>query len=113
MLRKHTVMRSWTLAVLPLALVITGFASAQPPKNSDEPKPGTRGNPDNVPYIGKSDPKGNPARLARATGHVSNDSEDTVHFVTTLTKREPGSNGEPLVRRAQYQVRRSVAHVTQ
>ena len=44
----------------------------------DPPKPGTRGNPDNVPYIGKSDPKGNPVRLAKATGHVSNYSEDKV-----------------------------------
>jgi len=44
----------------------------------DPPKPGTKGNPDNVPYIGKSDPKGNPVRLAKATGHVSNYSEDKV-----------------------------------
>jgi hypothetical protein len=45
---------------------------------ADPPKPGTTGNPDNVPYIGKSDPKGNPVRLAKATGHVSNYSEDKV-----------------------------------
>src|SRR4051812_49916000 len=44
----------------------------------DPPKPGAKGNPDNVPHIGKSDPKGNPVRLARATGHVSNYSEDKV-----------------------------------
>src|SRR5262245_11601091 len=44
----------------------------------DPPKPGAKGNPDNVPYIGKSDPKGNPVRLANATGHVSNYSEDKV-----------------------------------
>src|SRR5262245_58359192 len=44
----------------------------------DPPKPGAKGNPDNVPYIGKSDPKGNPVRLAKATGHVSNYSEDKV-----------------------------------
>src|SRR5262249_46819253 len=44
----------------------------------DPPKPGTRGNPDNVPYIGKKDPGGNPVRLAKATGHVSNYSEDKV-----------------------------------
>lgn len=42
------------------------------------PRPGAKGNPDNVPYIGKSDPKGNPVRLARATGHVSNYSEEKV-----------------------------------
>jgi hypothetical protein len=44
----------------------------------DPPKPGTKGDPDNVPYIGKRDPKGNPVRLAKATGHVSNYSEDKV-----------------------------------
>jgi hypothetical protein len=44
----------------------------------DPPKPGTTGDPDNVPYIGKRDPKGNPVRLAKATGHVSNYSEDKV-----------------------------------
>src|SRR5436189_4809849 len=45
---------------------------------ADPPKPGEKGNPDNVPYIGKRDPNGNPVRLARATGHVSNYSEDKV-----------------------------------
>src|SRR5262245_41845768 len=44
----------------------------------DPPKPGARGNPDNVPFIGKSDPKGNPVRLAKATGHVSNYTEEKV-----------------------------------
>ena len=37
-----------------------------------------RGNADNVPFIGRSDPKGNPVRLAKSTGHVSNYSEDKV-----------------------------------
>jgi hypothetical protein len=45
---------------------------------ADPPKPGTTGNPDNVPFIGKSDPNGNPVRLAKATGHVSNYTEDKV-----------------------------------
>jgi hypothetical protein len=45
---------------------------------AEPPKPGTTGNPDNVPYIGKSDPHGNPVRLAVATGHVSNYSEEKV-----------------------------------
>src|SRR5205085_5273613 len=44
----------------------------------DPPEPGAKGNPDNVPYIGKRDPHGNPVRLAVATGHVSNYSEDKV-----------------------------------
>ena len=45
---------------------------------ADPPKPGEKGNPDNVPYIGKRDPNGNPVRLAKATGHVSNYSEDKL-----------------------------------
>src|SRR5205085_9009123 len=44
----------------------------------DPPEPGAKGNPDNVPYIGKRDPNGNPVRLAKATGHVTNYSEDRV-----------------------------------
>jgi hypothetical protein len=57
------------------------FASAQAPATPADPSlpaPGTRGNADNVPYIGKSDPKGNAVRLAKATGHVSNYSEDKI-----------------------------------
>jgi hypothetical protein len=42
------------------------------------PAPGSSGNADNVPYIGKSDPRGNPVRLTKATGHVSNYSEEKV-----------------------------------
>jgi hypothetical protein len=45
---------------------------------ADPPPPGTTGNPDNVPFIGKRDPNNNPVRLATATGHVSNYSEDRV-----------------------------------
>ena len=76
-------MRTWTraiaLALLPGFLTLT---AAQPPASQpgDEklPAPGTTGNPDNVPFIGKNDPQGNPVRLAKATGHVSNYSEDKV-----------------------------------
>src|SRR5205823_13598584 len=39
-------------------------------------------NADNVPFIGKSDPNGNPVRLAKATGHVSNYAEDKVAAYT-------------------------------
>src|SRR5947209_3674185 len=53
---EEPVMRPWTFAVLPLVLVAP-FTDAQPPKKGDEPKPGARGNSDNVPYVGKSDPK--------------------------------------------------------
>ena len=42
------------------------------------PKPGTTGNADNIPFIGKRDADGNPVRLARKTGHVSNYDEAKV-----------------------------------
>src|SRR5689334_9066041 len=45
---------------------------------ADPPKPGAKGNPDNVPYVGKRGPNGNPVRRAKATGHVSNCSEEKV-----------------------------------
>jgi hypothetical protein len=74
------------IVAVSLALGITTLATAQPPaKPPDDPKlpaPGSRGNPDNVPYIGKSDPKGNPVRLAKATGHVSNYTEEKVRPYT-------------------------------
>ncbi|HJZ55380.1 MAG TPA: hypothetical protein VKE74_10500 [Gemmataceae bacterium] len=75
-------MRRWTsAAVVALTVAIATLGGAQPPaKQPDNPNPppGSRGNPDNVPYIGKSDPKGNPVRLAKATGHVSNYTEEKV-----------------------------------
>lgn len=46
------------------------------------PSPGTRGNTENVPYIGKSDPNKNPVRLAKSTGHVSNYDESKVAAYT-------------------------------
>jgi hypothetical protein len=73
-------------AVAVLLASSCGWAGAQPPAapgdDTNLPAPGTRGNADNVPYIGKSDPSGNPVRLARATGHVSNYSEDKVAAFT-------------------------------
>ena len=45
---------------------------------ANPPAPGHAGNADNVPFIGRRDPKGNPVRLARATGHVSNYNEEKV-----------------------------------
>jgi hypothetical protein len=61
------------LSVAAVLASITAVAA-----QADPPKPGATGNPDNVPYVGKRDPDGNPVRLARATGHVSNYSEDRV-----------------------------------
>jgi hypothetical protein len=71
-------MRTWTGAVV-LALLLGSLTltAAQLDKNK-LPAPGTTGNPDNVPFIGKKDSQGNPVRLAKATGHVSNYSEDKV-----------------------------------
>lgn len=69
---------------IPAAVVVLAASSAfgqqitTQPTDGVFPAPGTRGNADNVPYIGKTDPGGNPVRLAKATGHVSNYSEDTV-----------------------------------
>jgi hypothetical protein len=67
-------------------ILVAGAATwghAQPPTpRPGDPAPGTRGNADNVPYVGRRDPKGNPVRLARATGHVSNYSEDKVRPYT-------------------------------
>src|SRR5262245_28546474 len=62
-------------ALLACLLVPTARADGQP-------KPGTTGNPANVPYIGKADPKGNPVRLAKASGHVSNYNESKVPAYT-------------------------------
>src|SRR5689334_3793960 len=67
-------MRSFLPLSVAALLVSASLAAAQ----ADPPKPGATGNPDNVPYIGRRDPDGNPIRLARATGHVSNYSEDRV-----------------------------------
>ena len=72
------------------ALMLVAWASArahaQPPaaRTGDPapPAPGTRGNPDNVPFIGRGDPHGNPVRLAKSTGHVSNYSEEKVRAYT-------------------------------
>ena len=72
-------------ATLALVAGAAGWGQAQtptPPRDQDAPAPGTRGNPDNVPFIGRSDPKGNPVRLARTTGHVSNYSEERVRPYT-------------------------------
>ncbi len=72
------------------ALMLVAWASArgyaQPPAtragDPAPPAPGTRGNPDNVPFIGRGDPNGNPVRLAKSTGHVSNYSEEKVRAYT-------------------------------
>src|SRR5262249_47323228 len=69
------------LITLTAALSLATIALAQAPATSDPrlPAPGTRGNADNVQYLQRrSDPNGNPIRLANATGHVSNYSEAKV-----------------------------------
>jgi hypothetical protein len=76
-------MRLWSCAVmLALLLGFIALTAAQPPASQPDkdklPAPGTTGNPDNIPFLGKNDRQGNPVRLAKATGHVSNYSEDKV-----------------------------------
>jgi len=64
-----------------LLLAILASANAQVPATQSDatlPEPGARGNADNVPFIGQRDPGGNPVRLAKATGHVSNYNEEKV-----------------------------------
>jgi hypothetical protein len=72
--------RSIHAAVLLFALSAPAFAQSPATQvdESDPPAPGARGNAENVPYIGKNDLNGNPVRLARATGHVSNYSEEKI-----------------------------------
>ena len=68
------------MAIMMLASLTTTFGHAQAPKPDDSkwPAPGTRGNAENVPFIGRRDPGNNPVRLARITGHVSNYDEKKV-----------------------------------
>src|SRR5262245_42537932 len=63
---------------LPLVAGLLACVTVLSGRADDPPRPGSTGNPDNVPYIGKHDPDGNPVQLAKATGHVSNYSEDKV-----------------------------------
>jgi hypothetical protein len=74
--------RSIRAAAFVLVAGAAAWGYAQPPGESNPPAPGARGNADNVPYIGKRDPKGNPVRLARVTGHVSNYDEAKVPTYT-------------------------------
>jgi len=87
---------AFVVTMLVLA-AITGVPGQQPavPAEASPPPPGSRGNADNVPYIGKSDPKGNPIRLAKATGHVSNYSEEKV-APYTLPDPLVLQNGQPV-----------------
>jgi hypothetical protein len=95
----HAAMRDEKLPRKPLTGEVTRPAEARPaeakpaeakpaePKPQEaaqaaDPAPGTRGNADNVPFIGRSDPKGNPVRLARSTGHVSNYTDEKVAAYT-------------------------------
>lgn len=54
------------------------FATLAPNLFQTFPPPGTTGNADNVSLIGGRDEKGNPVRLAKRTGHVSNYDESKV-----------------------------------
>jgi hypothetical protein len=75
-------MKRHTSVVAVAAICAATIALAQaPPGPPSDPPPGTTGNRDNVQYLTterRTDPHGNPVRLARRTGHVSNYSEDKV-----------------------------------
>ena len=90
-------------AAAALVLGVATYGNTQPPSatpaDTNLPAPGTRGNADNVPFIGKSDPQGNPVRLAKASGHVSNYSEEKVPPFTlpnplVLTSGEPVTSAD-------------------
>ena len=81
---KRSIQASALLLMSALCSVGTSFAQ-EPPGVRDAaqpaeavPPPGAAGNADNVPFIGRQDPQGNPVRLAKATGHVSNYDESKV-----------------------------------
>ena len=65
-----------------LGVLVNAVAQNPPQVEANLPAPGARGNADNVPFIGKSSPQGGPVRLAKATGHVSNYSEEKVGAYT-------------------------------
>jgi hypothetical protein len=79
----RTSIRIFALALVAGATTWGRVQQPQPgPADPSLPAPGTRGNPENIPFIGGRDPKGNPVRLAKATGHVSNYSEEKVRPFT-------------------------------
>ena len=68
-------------AAFALVARATTSGQAQPPPRPGDPNrpaPGPRGNPHNVPFIGRREPMGNPVRQAQATGHGSNSSAEKV-----------------------------------
>jgi hypothetical protein len=83
------------LALLGAALLAADQGPTSRKPGDRFPPPGTTGNTANVPFIGKRDPGGNPVRLARATGHVSNYDEAKVpayHLPDPLRL----ANGQPV-----------------
>jgi hypothetical protein len=101
-------MRTFLAAIL-LVFVQAQAAYSQVPgsaaADANLPAPGSRGNAENVPYIGKADPKGNPVRLAKASGHVSNYSEDKVPAFT-LPDPLVMASGEPVTTADMWRTRR-------
>ncbi|MCB1096529.1 MAG: acetylxylan esterase [Verrucomicrobiae bacterium] len=68
----------WLLFIMLASLTLSIPATAQEAEGDTFPPPGSTGNAANVPHIGGRDPGGNPVRLARKTGHVSNYDESKV-----------------------------------
>jgi (4-O-methyl)-D-glucuronate---lignin esterase len=102
----RTSFRAAAIVLLAATSWIYGQAPTTPPADASLPAPGTRGNADNVQYLEKrSDPKGNPVRLAKATGHVSNYSEEKV-AAYTLPDPLVMSSGERVTSAEMWRTRR-------
>lgn len=97
-----------------LVLLVTSCSAAQVAAVREKarateavPPPGATGNADNVPFIGGQDANGNPVRLAKRTGHVSNYDESKVPEyslpdpLTTSDGRNVTSAGQWPARRAE------------
>lgn len=67
---------------------------------------GTTGNADNVQYLGSRDPHGNPVRLAKKTGHVSNYDEAKVPAYS-LPDPLKMADGRPVTTEEEWNVRRA------
>jgi hypothetical protein len=109
---RHTGRRNMRRAILAGLVVVGAWAwghiAAQTPATTAEkqlPPPGSRGNADNIPYIGKSDPQGNPVRLAKSTGHVSNYSEEKV-APFTLPEALVAASGERVTSAGEWRSKR-------
>jgi hypothetical protein len=90
-------MQTWTCAVaIALLLGVITLTAARPPAAQPDkhklPAPGTTGNPDNVPYIGKKDPQ--PGLFKRLAARQPPGASSTL--VTELQARPASETHRPL-----------------